>query len=70
MPLVSAPMNREMKITKVFLQGDVKRHLENLGILSGERISVLRSLGGNLIVKIKDGRVALDCDVARKIFVA
>lgn len=70
MPLVAAPINTEMKITKVFAQGDVKRHLENLGILSGERISVIRSLGGSLIVKIKEGRVALDSDMAQKIFVA
>lgn len=70
MPLISAPTDVDLKITKVFVNGDAKRHLENLGILPGEKVNVIRSLDGNLIVKVKEGRVALDCEMARKIFVA
>lgn len=70
MPLISAPIDVELKITKVFVSGDAKRHLENLGILPGEKVNVIRSVGGSLIVKVKEGRVALDSDMASKIFVA
>lgn len=70
MPLVTAPTDTELKIVKVFADGDTKRHLENLGILPGASISLVRSEAGNVIVKIKEGRVALTRQLATKIFVA
>ena len=70
MPLVTAPTDTELKIVKVFADGDTKRHLENLGILPGASISLVRSEAGNVIVKIKEGRVALTRQIATKIFVA
>ena len=70
MPLVTAPTDTELKIIKVFAEGDTKRHLENLGILPGGKLSVIKSEAGNVIVKIKEGRVALSRRLATKIFVA
>ncbi len=70
MPLVTAPTDRELKIIKVFADGETKRHLENLGILPGGTLSIVKSEGGNVIVKVKDGRVALNRQLATKIFVA
>ena len=70
MPLVTAPTDTELKIVKVFADADAKRHLENLGILAGGTVTVLRSESGSVIVKVKEGRVALTKALATKIFVA
>lgn len=70
MPLTVAPLGREIKIVKVLAEEKTKRHLANMGLLAGERITVLSSGGGSVILKVKEGRVALDKDLAVKIFVA
>lgn len=70
MPLTVAPLGREVKIIKVLAEEKTKRHLANIGLLAGERITVLSSGGGSVILKVKEGRVALDKDLAVKIFVA
>ena len=70
MPLTVAPLGREIKIVKVLPEEKTKRHLANMGLLAGERITVLSSGGGSVILKVKEGRVALDKDLAVKIFVA
>ena len=70
MPLTVAPLGREVKIIKVLAEEKTKRHLANMGLLAGERITVLSSGGGNVILKVKEGRVALDKNLAVKIFVA
>ncbi len=70
MPLTVAPLGREVKIIKVLAEEKTKRHLANIGLLAGEQITVLSSGGGNVILKVKEGRVALDKNLAVKIFVA
>lgn len=70
MPLTVAPLGREVKIIKVLAEEKTKRHLANMGLLAGELITVLSSGGGSVILKVKEGRVALDKDLAVKIFVA
>lgn len=70
MPLVAAPIGTDMKITKVLTDEKTKRHLENLGILAGGTIMLISESKGDLIVKIKDGRIALNKQLAMKIFVA
>ena len=69
MPLFAAPTNTEMKIVKVSADGETKRHLENLGILPGAMVTVLKSEGGNVIVRVKDGRIALTKALALQILV-
>lgn len=70
MPLIIAPLNHELKIIKILLDQKVKKHLESLGLLVNNKITVLSSNGGNIICLIKEGRLALNKDIASKILVA
>ncbi len=70
MPLMIAPIGENLKITKVSTDEKTKRHLENLGILEGESVLILSQQSGSIIIKIKEGRIALDKRLAGKIFVA
>ncbi len=70
MPLVIAPMNRELKIIKILAEDKVKKHLESLGITVNSFITVLSQSNGNVICKVKEGRLALDKNIAVKIVVA
>lgn len=56
-------------IKKVGGRGETKRFLENLGFVTGGSVMVVSAVGGNLIVKIKDSRVAIGTDMANKIMV-
>ena len=70
MPLVIAPLNKEFRIIKILLGQKVKKHLESLGIIVNENITILSQTGGSVIVVIKEGRLALNKDIASKILVA
>ena len=69
MPIVIAPTNKELKVVKILADEKTKKHLEILGIVMNGEVTVLSS-GGSVILKIKDGRIALDRELATKIFVA
>lgn len=56
-------------IRKVGGKPEVKRHLENLGFVPGGRVTVISTIGGNLIVNVKDARVAISREMAQKIMV-
>ena len=47
----------------------MKKHLENLGFVVGGNIKVITALGGNVIVNVKESRVAISEEMARKIMV-
>ena len=70
MPIVIAPTNTASRIVRVAADEKLKKHLESLGITVNGSITVLSSEGGSVVVKIKDGRIALDSDLSSKIFVA
>ncbi len=70
MPIVIAPTNTELKIVRIAAEEKLKKHLESLGITVNGSITVLSSEGGSVVIKIKDGRIALDADLSSKIFVA
>ena len=70
MPIVIAPVNRELRIVRTAADEKLKKHLESLGITINGAITVLSASGGSVVCKIKDGRVALDRDLSTKIFVA
>lgn len=70
MPLVLAPVGQEMKIVKIVADEKTKKHLANLGVITQSEITVLSSSGGSTVCIVKDGRLALDRDVASHIFVA
>ena len=54
----------------VSVEQKVKKHLESLGIIVNENITILSQTGGSVIVVIKEGRLALNKDISSKILVA
>lgn len=70
MPIILAPINKELKILRVLTDEKTKKHLENLGLTQNGTITVLSSSGGAVVCKVKEGRVALDRTVSTKILVA
>lgn len=70
MPIFIAPHNTDLKVVKILLDDSTKKHLENLGITLGSKIQVLSSESGSVILLVKNGRLALDRNIAMKIFVA
>ncbi len=69
MPLSYANPGEESVIRKIGGNPEVKKHLENLGFVVGGRATVITSLNGNVIVKVKESRVAIDEEMARKIMI-
>ena len=70
MPIMVAPLERELRVVKLVLDEKTKKHLENLGITLEAKLSVVSKSGGNVICQVKGGRIALDRSIASKIFVA
>lgn len=68
-PLCFADVGQEQIIKKIGGTPEVKKHLENLGFNVGGQVSVISTLNGNLIVKVKESRIALDDRLAKKIMV-
>ena len=69
MPLALANIGEENLIHKVGGSPEMKKHLEDLGFTAGGTVTVAASLGGNIIVKIKESRVAISEEMARKIMI-
>ena len=69
MPLSFANPGEENIIRKIGGSAAVKKHLENLGFVAGGTVTVITSLNGNVIVKVKESRVAIDDEMARKIMI-
>ena len=69
MPLTRASIGEAKTIRKVGGNEETKRFLENLGFVAGAEITVVSAIGGNVIVNIKDSRVAINQDMARHIMV-
>ena len=67
MPLALANPGEENLIRKVGGSPEVKKHLEDLGFVAGGTATVVATLGGNIIVKIKESRIAISEEMARKI---
>ncbi len=70
MPILMAPINVDLTVVKVAADEKLKKHLESLGITPNAKVRVLSTSGGSVICMIKDGRLAIDRDMASKIFVA
>ena len=69
MPLTMASIGETNTIRKVGGNEETKRFLENLGFVAGAEITVVSAIGGNVIVNIKDSRVAINQDMASHIMV-
>ncbi|MBR6898251.1 MAG: ferrous iron transport protein A [Lachnospiraceae bacterium] len=69
MPLVYADMGSPLIIRKIGGSPEVKKHLEDLGFNVGGEVSIVSALGDNLIIKVKESRIAVSDELARKIMV-
>ena len=69
MPLVMADAGEEAIIKRVGGSPEMKKHLEDMGFTVGGAVTVMNTIGGNLIVKIKESRVAISKEMASKIMV-
>lgn len=69
MPLVYAEVGEPQIIRRIGGNPDVKKHLEDMGFTVGGEVSVVSAIGENLIVKVKESRVAVSDELARKIMI-
>ena len=69
MPLLYAQAGKTEIIKRIGGNPEIKKHLEDLGFTVGGEVSVLSTLGGNLIVKVKESRVAVSSELARRIMI-
>lgn len=69
MPLCYADIGTDNTIRKIGGSPEVKKHLENLGFVVGGNVKVITTLSGNVIVNVKEARVAISEEMARKIMV-
>ena len=68
-PLCLAEPGESQIIKKIGGSPEVKQHLENLGFNVGGEVLIVNSLGENIIVKVKEARIAISDELARKIMV-
>lgn len=69
MPLTFADTEKPYIIKKIGGSPEVKKHLENLGFVVGGTLSVINTINGNIIVNVKETRVAVSREMAMKIMV-
>ena len=69
MPLTMMSIGESRPSMRIGGSAQVRAHLENLGFVEGERIRVVSDISGNLIVQVKDARVAISKELAVKILV-
>lgn len=69
LPLTYAEIGEKNIIRKVGGSDEVKSHLADLGFVVGATVTVITSIGGNIIVNVKETRIALNQDMASKVMV-
>lgn len=69
MPLTFAHIGEENIIKKIGGKQEVKAHLENLGFVVGGNITLINAIGGNVIVNVKESRIAISKEMAQKIMI-
>ncbi|MGN0677476.1 MAG: ferrous iron transport protein A [Ruminococcus sp.] len=69
MPLILANTGEENIIKKIGGNPDTRKFLENLGFVTGGTVTVISETGGNVIVNVKDSRIAVSKEMACKIIV-
>lgn len=69
MPLTLANSGEELMIKKVGGNAETRRFLENLGFVAGGNVTVMNEISGNVIVKVKETRVAVSKEMAMKVMV-
>ena len=69
MPLSYATPGEESVIRRIGGSPEVKKYLENLGFVVGGSVKVITAMNGNVIVKVKEARVAINDEMARRIMI-
>ncbi len=69
MPLTMARAGETAAIQKITGKDEVRQHLAELGFVVGATVTVISQMGGNLIVQVKDSRIALDKSMANRIMI-
>ena len=69
MPLMLAGIGEENTIKKIGGSPEIKKHLEDLGFVVGGSVTIVNALGGNVIVNVKESRVAVSKEMAQKIMI-
>ena len=69
MPLTLANVGEETMVRRVGGSPEMKKHLEAMGFAAGQSVTVVSTIAGNLIVKVKESRVAISREMAGKIMV-
>ena len=69
MPLTLMSPGEDAIIQRIGGKPEERQHLENLGFVVGGNVSVINTIGGNLIVNVKEARVAISREMAQKIMV-
>ncbi len=69
MPITMVSSGSSVKVSRVAGSGKTKQRLAELGFAPGTLIDVIQSHGGNMIVRVKDSKLALTREMANKIMV-
>ena len=69
LPLAMVEPGGRGVVARLTGKDEVRRHLAELGLVVGEEVMVMNSLAGNLILQVKDSRIALDRGLCKKIMV-
>ena len=68
-PLTYADINEQNVIGKISGKQEIRKHLEDMGFVAGSIVTVVSSINGNLIVNVKDTKVAIDKELAARILI-
>ena len=68
-PLTMADLGEEKRIMRISGNSKIRRHLENLGFVVGTYVTVISMIGGNIIVNVRESRVAISREMAAKIMI-
>jgi ferrous iron transport protein A len=69
MPLSMAEHGKELEIKRINGKDDTRRFLETLGFVEGSNVRIVSKMGGNLIVSVKESRIAIDKAMANRVMV-
>lgn len=69
MPLSLAEIGKEYTIKRVAGNDEVRRHLEEMGFVPDGKVTMVQVIEGNVIVNVKNVRVAISKQLAQKIYV-
>lgn len=69
MPLTLAAVGEDNTIKKIGGSQEVRQHLENLGFVVGGNVKIINALAGNVIVNVKETRIAISEEMAGKIMI-